>query len=78
MSDRFDVDASELRLIAQLAGIAPSRLAQAFNDPTHLFHHLNRDELERFKDSCDRLAGVQARMLEALDAAILALRGAMN
>ena len=74
----FSPDLPELRLIAQLAGIAPSRLAAAFNDPAHLMEHLTRDELKQFQAACFRLGEVQSRMMQALDAAAAAIRGAMN
>ena len=63
-------DLPELRIIAQFAGIAPSRLAAAFNNPEHFLDHMTPDELDRFKDSCDRLNAIQVRMLAAVDIAI--------
>lgn len=78
MGEKLGVDTPELRLIAQLAGIAPSRLAAALNNPEHLYQHLTLDELKRFEESCIRLSGVQARMIEALSAAAAAIRGAAN
>ena len=59
-------DQPELRTLCQLAGIAPSRLAAAFNDPEHLFSHISRDELERFMASCQRLDLLQRRLIAAL------------
>ena len=69
-SSRFAPDLPELRIIAQFAGIAPSRLAAAFNNPEHFLDHITPDELDRFKDSCDRLSALQVRMLAAVDIAI--------
>ena len=67
MSDiPITADLPELRLLAQLAGIAPSRMAAAFNDPEHFFKHMTLDELNALKASVDRFAAVQDQLLAAV------------
>ena len=39
-------DTPELRLFAQLAGVAPSRMAVAFNDLKNPYEHITLEELE--------------------------------
>jgi hypothetical protein len=65
-------DQPELRLLAQLAGCAPSKLAAAFNNPEHLFKHVTLEQLARLKESCDRLAALMVLMTARADVALAA------
>ena len=67
MSEAISPDMPELRLWAQLVGIAPSRLAAAFNDPLRLHEHITFDEMNMIAGTAGRLAALQARMLAALE-----------
>ena len=69
-SSGFSPDLPELRLIAQLAGIAPSRLAAAFNSPEHFMDFITQEQLDRFSKSLNRLHAVQVQMIAAVDIAI--------
>jgi hypothetical protein len=62
---QFSPDLPELRLLAQIAGVAPARMAAAFSDPAHFAEHMTIDEINRFKEGCDRLFDVQTEMTEA-------------
>lgn len=67
MATNFSPDLPELRLLAQVAGVAPSRMAAAFSDPEHFTNHMTVEEINRFKEGCDRLFAVQADMTAALN-----------
>ena len=70
----FSPDLPELRLLAQFVGIAPSRLAAAFSDPAHLFEHITLDELQRFKENCDRVGALMVDMAASMAAGLPALQ----
>ena len=63
-------DLPELRLVAQLAGIAPSKLAAGLNDPEHILDHLAPDEFYRCADGLRRFLAFERRMDAALDTAL--------
>ncbi len=44
--------------MAQLAAVAPSRVAMAFNDPPALYAHLSLDEIQRLTGACERLGSL--------------------
>jgi hypothetical protein len=44
-----------LRLLAQLAGVKPSAIAAALNNPEYLDAHLTSEQLARFADAESRL-----------------------
>jgi len=48
-------DAPELRLLAQLGGVAPSRMADAYNDPDHFLEHMTLAEMKRLQGAYERL-----------------------
>ena len=62
MSDSrpFSPDLPELRLLCQLAGIKPSSIAAALNNPEFFNKHVNSEELERF-------AAAESRLLALID-----------
>lgn len=70
MTQEFDVDAPELRLIAQLAGVAPSRLAAGLNNPERILDHLSSTECFRIADAFKGLVDFEVRMNTALDVAL--------
>jgi len=59
-------DAPELQVLAQLASVAPSKVADAFNDPEHMFDHMSLDELHRLESASTRMGGVITEMARAL------------
>ncbi len=63
----FLADMPELVALAQLSGVAPSKMAAAFSDPEHLFEHISLDELARIKESTDRLAALSAQLAKACE-----------
>ena len=62
-------DLPELRLVAQLAGVRPDRLAAALNDPTHWLDLFTADECFRVADGYTRLNNFNIRVHAALDVA---------
>lgn len=60
-------DLAELRLLAQLSGIAPSRLAAAVNNPEFFSKHLSVEELGRYVSSVTRLLILTKRIGEVID-----------
>jgi len=60
-------DQPELVALANLAAVAPSKVAQGFNDPERLFEHLSLDELARLKAATDRLAMLAVVLANACD-----------
>lgn len=69
---RLDVDAPELRLVAQLAGVAPARVVAAYNDPDTFLFHLTAEEVQRLGAAMDCLTGLLRHM--AATAAIVSAR----
>jgi hypothetical protein len=69
-AEPFSPDAPEVRFIAQLAGIAPSRLAAFVNDPKHARQHMTPDEGKRLMDAFGRLKTVIDSINVAMDIAI--------
>ncbi len=59
-------DAPELVALGNLAGVAPSKMAQAFNDPKALFDHLSLDEVLRLQGACERLGSLTTALASAL------------
>lgn len=59
-------DLPELVALGNLAGVAPSKIAGAFNDAEHFFDHLTLDELQRLQGACERLGALS----EALAASV--------
>jgi hypothetical protein len=62
-SGPVSVDDNDLRVLAQLAGIAPARLAAACNDPERVPQHMTRDEVVRLRDAMWRLVEVANRLI---------------
>ena len=60
-------DSPELTGIAQMAGIAPEKLAAALTDPSRLFEHITLEELQSLQQSCNRLGVLQARLIAAME-----------
>ena len=60
-------DQPELVALGTLAGVAPSRMAAAFNDADHFFDHLTLGELDRIQGACARMAQFQQQMTTAFD-----------
>jgi hypothetical protein len=71
--ETISADEPALRLIAQLAGVAPSRMVAAFNDPERFFENLTLAELERFYVACVRLTSLVNSLTASLDLATHAL-----
>jgi hypothetical protein len=67
MTEPISPDIPALRLMAQLAGIAPSHLAAAFSDPERFTQHMTREEFDRLREAIQRLV----TLLEQLKANIL-------
>ncbi len=51
-------DSPELAALASLASVAPSKVAEAINDPLALLEHLTLEELGRLRGATDRLAAL--------------------
>ncbi len=64
----FLADQPELVALANLAGVAPSKVAAAFNDPLTLFSHLTLDEIQRLQGACERLGSLTAALATGLEA----------
>ena len=60
-------DAPELLALAQLASVAPSKIAAAFTDPIRFFDHMTLEELERLNAACERMAVLQKQMIAAME-----------
>ena len=60
-------DLPELVALGNLAAVAPSKMAAAFNEPEKFFDHLDLKELARLQAACERLAVVQREMTAAMD-----------
>ena len=60
-------DQPEFRMLAQLAGCPPSKLAAAFNNPEHLFEHVTLEQLERFTAACARLTALSLELTARID-----------
>lgn len=60
-------DQPELIALGQLAAVAPSKMAAAFNDPEHFFEHLDLEELGRLQAAGERLALVEQAMTLSMD-----------
>jgi hypothetical protein len=69
-SSAFSPDAGELRLVAQLSGVAPSKLAAGLSDPERILDHLTAAECYRVADGFRRLLVFEQAMNAALDVAI--------
>jgi hypothetical protein len=63
----FLADQPELVALANLAGVAPSRVAAAFNNPVALFSHLSLDEIQRLHRACERLGSLTAALAVGLE-----------
>jgi len=61
-------DDPELRMLAQLAGIAPARLAAALNDVEHIRDHMTVDEGQRLIDAMGKLLPLVSRINAAIAA----------
>ncbi len=56
-------DQPELVALANLASVAPSKVAAAFNDePEQFFVHLSLDELQRLQGAAERLAALSGEL----------------
>ena len=60
-------DQPELVALGTLSGVAPSKMAQGFNDPEHLFTFLDLGEIQRIQGACERLGSLTAVLVQALD-----------
>jgi hypothetical protein len=63
----FLSDQPELVALANLAGLAPSRVAEAFNDPLSLFAILSLEELQRLQGACERLGSLTTALAAVMD-----------
>jgi hypothetical protein len=61
-SSSISPDQPELRLLAQLAGVKASALADAHNDPIHFSKHLRGDDFQRYLEATARLTKLIGRM----------------
>jgi hypothetical protein len=73
----FLPDQPELQALAQLSGVAPSKMAAAFSEPEKLFEHISLDELARIKESTDRIAALSVALAAACDAYIRHAEGVL-
>ena len=62
----FLPDQPELLALAQLASVAPSKIAAAYNDPDAFFEHLTLPELDRIRDASERLGQLVTDMAAAV------------
>ena len=67
-------DLPELRVLARAAGVAPSRMADAFNEPERMLEHITLEELARLKAMCDRMVVLMVQMTTSCNVAIAALK----
>ncbi len=70
----FLADAPELVALGTLASVAPSKVADAFNDPLALFDHLTLEEIQRLQGACERLGSLTGALAAGLDAWTAAAR----
>jgi hypothetical protein len=61
-STSFSPDLPELRLLCQLAGIKPSAMAAALNNPEHFNKHVNAEELTRYAGAGLRVIALITRI----------------
>lgn len=62
MPDPFSPDLPELRLLAQLAGLKPSAVAAALNNPEHFNKHVSSEEMARFANAESRVIALITRI----------------
>lgn len=74
----FSSDQPELRLFAQLAGIAPSKLAAAFNEPELLFKHITPDQLASLKEASFSLSALSNRLAASCDIYLKYAKGVLE
>jgi hypothetical protein len=55
-------DEPELRLLAQLAGLKPSAIAAAVNNPEHFNKHVSAEEMARFAAASTRVIALISRI----------------
>lgn len=70
-------DQPELVALGTLSGVAPSRMAAAFNDADHFFTHLTLDELIRVQGACERLGSLSSLLAASLQEYAQAVREAV-
>jgi hypothetical protein len=63
----FSADQPELRALAQMAGVDPSKMAAGFNEPEKLFDYISLAQLARLKTSADRLGALSLQLVAAMD-----------
>lgn len=71
-------DAPELVALGSLAGVAPSKMAQGFNDPEHLFDFLALDEIGRIQGACERLGALTAVLAASMAIYVEAARAVLG
>jgi hypothetical protein len=62
LPDPISPDEPELRLLAQLAGLKPSAIAAALNNPEHFNKHVNAEEMARFAGAESRVIALISRI----------------
>jgi hypothetical protein len=70
-------DLPELVALGTLAGVAPSRMASAFNDAQNFFEHVSLEELDRIKGACERLGSLTTALAAAMDSYVTAAKAAL-
>ena len=63
-------DSPELRAVASLAGVDPTRVLEAFNDPEQFNEHCSAAELSKFADALSRLTTFARSMPAVIDVAL--------
>lgn len=71
-------DAPELVALGNLAAVAPSKMAGAFNDAAHFFTYLDLDELQRIQGACERLGALTAALAQSMDIFLSEARAALE
>jgi hypothetical protein len=61
-STSYSPDLPELRLLAQLAGVKPSALAAALNNPEHFSAHITTAQVSRYLSGVTRLSALTVRI----------------
>ncbi len=74
----FLADQPELAALCTLAAVAPSKVAQAFNDPLALFSHLTLEEIQRLQGACERLGSLTTALAVALESWTVAAKMALQ
>jgi hypothetical protein len=63
----FLPDQPELQALAQLSGVAPSKMAAAFDDIEHFSNHMTQEDIDRLRDAIERLSSLLRQFMARVE-----------